>query len=258
MYFESDKIYYKITNKDEHHYNFKYVTGLNILRERFDDNPNDTCCSGGFYFTDINHIFRFLDYGIYLREIILPHDNSLRFIQDKSRDKWRANMIIFGKRRNLSDINTFKHLVECGADIHIDNDRALRWSIENGYIDIFKYLIENRASINNINLSSVLINSLENGHTNMVKFIINNYKINISTLKQSMLRLSIQTGNLDLVKYFIENGANIHYDNDSVINISRMYVNNKEIKFPDSSVSIDSINQHKKYIEILNFLESIP
>ena len=70
-----------------------------MLEEKFNDDPTKSCCAGGLYFTNSKNIFKFLDYGIYLREIILPTDNpDFRMIKDKEGDKWRANMIILGKR----------------------------------------------------------------------------------------------------------------------------------------------------------------
>lgn len=82
--------YYKITNSNENHHGFQYRDGLNILVEPFNDNPNESCCSGGFYFTDIENIFRFLWFGIYLREIELPTDDP-DFKVIHNGDKSRCN-----------------------------------------------------------------------------------------------------------------------------------------------------------------------
>ena len=68
-------MYFKITNKEENHHEFQYVDGLNVLKEEFNNDPNDSCCAGGLYFTDAANIFEFIDYGVYLREISLPVDN---------------------------------------------------------------------------------------------------------------------------------------------------------------------------------------
>jgi len=53
--------YYKITNKNETHYGFEYQDGFIILKEKFNNDENASCVSGGFY-----------RYGIYLREVELP------------------------------------------------------------------------------------------------------------------------------------------------------------------------------------------
>ena len=175
-------MYFKITNKEENHYGFQYVDGLNILLDDFNDDPNQSCYKGGFYFTDAANIFKFLNYGVYLREITLPTANpNFRMVKD-NQDKWRANMIILGKRHELSNIDVFKYLIKNGADIHTDNDYALRWSVVHGHLDIVKYLLENGANI----------------HAD------NDYA----------LRWSARNGHLDLIKYLLKNGANIHADDE--------------------------------------------
>ena len=68
-------MYYKITNENENHHGFQYSDGLNVLKDKFNDNSNHSCCSGGLYFTNSENIFKFLDYGIYLREVTLPTEN---------------------------------------------------------------------------------------------------------------------------------------------------------------------------------------
>jgi hypothetical protein len=141
-------MFYKITNKKERQNGFQYVDGPNILKGKFNDDPNESCCSGGLYFTDITNIFKFLEYGFYLREVILPtlaDYPDFKIVKDKSGDKWRANIIILGRRYNLNNINTFKYLLEKGADI--GNDNVLLWSAGHGYLDIVNFLVANGAAI---------------------------------------------------------------------------------------------------------------
>ena len=142
----SNEIYYKITNAKENHHGFQYKDGLNVLKEEFNDNPNNHYGAGGLYFTDVKNIFRFLNYGIYLREVILPiNDSNFRMVVDEN--KYRANMIILGKKYGLDKIETIKMLIEKGADIHVDNDFALRYSASIGYLEVVNYLIERGANV---------------------------------------------------------------------------------------------------------------
>ena len=98
--------YYKITNQDENHHGFQYHDGLNIDTQTFNDDPQQSCVGGGLYFTDAQHLFQFLDYGIYLRQVTLPTDNDhFQMIKDPSGDKWRTNMIILQPREDLWTIN---------------------------------------------------------------------------------------------------------------------------------------------------------
>ena len=134
-----NKTYYKITNAKENHNGFQYKDGLNILIEEFNDNPEAHCCTGGLYFTDAKNIFEFLDYGVYLREIMLPVENP-DFKMVKDENKYRANMIVLGKRYELFNVETIKMLIEAGADA--DKDYALWYSAREGHLEIVKYLIE--------------------------------------------------------------------------------------------------------------------
>ena len=40
-----------------------------------------------------------------------------------------------------------KYLVDNGADIHANDDCALRWAAEHGRLEVVKYLIDNGADI---------------------------------------------------------------------------------------------------------------
>ena len=163
MYLASDnsiivptKVYFKVTNSTENHNGFQYSNGLNVLQEKFNNDPNASCCEGGLYFTNAKNIFKFLDYGLYLREIILPTDNpDFRMIKDPTGDKWRANMIILGARHELCNVDTFKFLIDNGADIRVRNDYALTWSAKNSRLDVLKLLIENGADIHSDNDSAL-------------------------------------------------------------------------------------------------------
>ena len=134
----SQKKFFKITNGEENHHNFQYTNGLNILKEPFAE--TGSCVPGGLYFTDIDNIFEFLNYGIYLREITLPiNDSDFKIVKDGN--KWRANKIILGKRYNLWEKETFEYLVELGANIHADNNYAVKWASSEGHHDVVNYLL---------------------------------------------------------------------------------------------------------------------
>src|SRR5438874_310821 len=90
--YNCSNMYYKITNEKENHNGFQYVNGLNILKDKFNANPNESCCAGGLYFTDAANIPKFLKYGNYLREVELPTTNpDFCMVKDPDGDKWRAN-----------------------------------------------------------------------------------------------------------------------------------------------------------------------
>lgn len=89
---------YKITNSNENHNGFQFKDGLNELDQKFNDNSDDSCCGGGFYITDIDHIIKFLDFGCFMREVTLPKDTNM--VMDPDGDKWRIDKMILEKGMN--------------------------------------------------------------------------------------------------------------------------------------------------------------
>jgi len=99
--FDFSQTYYKVTNKNECHHGYQYKDGLNILEEKFNDDSTASCCAGGFYFTDYEHLPIFFEYGIWIREVTIPEDAKV--VKDPSGDKWRTDKIIFGKKYHIKN-----------------------------------------------------------------------------------------------------------------------------------------------------------
>jgi hypothetical protein len=241
------QIFYKITNEEENHHGFQYRDGLNILKKPFNSDPNLSCCSGGFYFTNIKNIFQFVEYGCNVREITLPlSDPGFKIVKDPQGDKWRANKIILGKKYDLWIIETLKMLVEKGADIHItgdyvlqlasqcgyleivkyliekgvdihaDNDFALRWASTNGQFETVKYLVEKGANVH-ADDNSALESAVEKGYIEIVKYLVEN-EANIHVC--DALEMASFNGHLEIVKYLVEKGADIHAHNDFALQMA--------------------------------------
>ena len=68
---------------------------------------------------------------------------------------------------NLDEV---KECLREGADIHADNDDALRWASRNGHLDIVKYLVEQGADIHADN-DWPLRYSTQYGHHDVVRFL---------------------------------------------------------------------------------------
>jgi len=199
----SHKLYFKITNEKENHNGFQYNDGLNVLKGEFNDDPKASCVAGGFYFTDTEHIFEFLNYGIYLREVTLPtNDPDFKIVQDKN-NKWRANKIFLGKKYNLNDVSTFEYLISNG----VDDDCAVRWASENGHLEVVQFLISNGADIHACNDYAIRWASI-NGHLEVVQFLISK-GADIHADNDFAVRHASKNGHLEVVQFLISKGADI-------------------------------------------------
>lgn len=99
---DRSKIYYKTTNYAEDNcvYDYQYVDGLNKLPVEFDKNDRQS----GFSFCNLDG----LHYGwddAYIREVTIP---SYAIVKQKSKNSWRTDCIILGKRHPIHNVETMK------------------------------------------------------------------------------------------------------------------------------------------------------
>jgi ankyrin repeat protein len=149
------------------------------------------------------------------------------------------------------------HVEQCGADIHAYNDAAVRWTAEQGDLDIVKFLIEKSPSARARNVAlwyaamagqmaiveyliecgadihayndAALQYSIKGGHLHIAKFLIDkDPRIHIYNFT---LRHAAMYGHLSIVEYAIEHGANIHAYNDAALRYSSMNCNLDIIKY---------------------------
>jgi hypothetical protein len=120
--------FYKITNEEEKHNNLQYKTGLNVDPIEF--NPSGDCEPGGIYFSS-EDIFAFLDYGPWIRKVVIPKDSHV-YENPGFPKKWKTDIVILEERKKI-DLEVIKKLVEEGANVRVDYDHALRWAVKNGH-----------------------------------------------------------------------------------------------------------------------------
>ena len=193
--------FYKITNEAETHNGLKYKTGLNVDPLPF--NPHGDCEPGGIYYTDARNIFHFLNYGPWIREVILPKDAQV-YQNPGTPLKWKADKVKLGPRHKWSSVEVLKSLIKEGADIHTNDDYVLRWAAESDHLDVVKYLVKNGADIHAWN-DYVLRWAACNGHLNAVKYLVKN-GANIHSGGDWVLRYAAQSGHRDVVKYLGSKG----------------------------------------------------
>ena len=85
--------YYKVVRDDLTHHGFTYKLGLNVDTLYF--NPSGSCRPGGLYFTDIDNLGTFFDFGNLIAFIKIPIDAQV--YSEPCGSKWKANRIIIEK-----------------------------------------------------------------------------------------------------------------------------------------------------------------
>jgi len=127
-------MFIKIFNRDDCHHGFQFHDGLNVDTVPF--NPNGTCQPGGLYFTTKKHVCEFLDFGSFVREVTVP-DDAIVYHEDR---KSKADRLFLHERRSLAEAETWDWLIKAGADVHADNDCAIRWASEHGHTSVVELL----------------------------------------------------------------------------------------------------------------------
>ena len=111
------KTFYKFINKNMVHHDFKYMEGLNVDTRIFD--PTGRCDGGGLYFTSINKLFRFKNFGEKIYKINIP--NSARcYLED---DKIKCDKIII---KYFDDIYNLKNYDICIEAVK-ENGHAIKY-----------------------------------------------------------------------------------------------------------------------------------
>jgi hypothetical protein len=82
--------FFKFLREDLTHRNFTYKLGENVDVIPF--NPSGRCKAGGLYFTTINHIFEFMDFGTQIGIIMLCPDSKV-YIEEEG-NKYKTDKFI--------------------------------------------------------------------------------------------------------------------------------------------------------------------
>ena len=115
----------------------------------------------------------------------------------------------------LGEIEIVKEAAERGADIHKEDEYALKEACENGHLEAVKYFIENGADIH-ITADMPLYRAMEYDHIEIVKYL-KEVGVNISADNECALRWASANGYMSAVKYLVENGADIHANEDEAL-----------------------------------------
>ena len=194
-----EKKLFKITNYEEIHNRLQYHDGL--VEDPLPFNPSGSCIPGGIYFSG-RDILGFCYYGdeSWIREVTIPEGTRVVRDPEEGPVKYRAKRVILGSRKPLWNVETFEWLEKNGVDIHIDDDKALRYAASEGYLNIVKYLIERGSDVHAFN-DKALRWAVFNGHLNIVKYLVE-HGADVYVNNEEPLEIAEEHGHTDIVEYF--------------------------------------------------------
>ena len=145
-----------------------------------------------------------------LSGIAKPVEGNLKFYTGT--DKLNAIFINNAKDGNLKVV---KYLISQGADIHAEDDLALRWSVTNGHLKVVKYLVSQGINIH-VWDDYAFRGSASNGHLETVKYLVSQ-GANIHARNNEALRWSANNEYFKVVKYLASKGADIYANNNEAL-----------------------------------------
>lgn len=204
--------YFKVMNQAEYHHELQYKTGLNIDPIPF--NPHGKCNPGGIYFCEAKHVFRFLDYAGtdgWIREVTIPDDAQIYHEVYKV----KADRVILGKRMSVKRAKTFNLLLKAGADLHVQEDIALRWAAKYGYHEVVKTLLKAGADVHAEDNESLCF-AAKYGHLEVVKTLLK-AGADVHAWGDYALYWAAANGYLAVVETLLKAGADVHTWNDRAL-----------------------------------------
>ncbi len=126
------------------------------------------------------------------------------------------NALFWSIKNNYFDI--FKLLVNNGANIHVKNDFALQLAAKNGNMKIVKFLVENDAQIDADNYVA-LVKSAEYGCIYVFEYLTN--KLDNIDIIENLLIISANNGHLISLKYIVATYINLDFNSALISSIKK-------------------------------------
>jgi len=166
----------KALKADRTHHGYTYVLGLNTCPQPFNDKE---CANGGLYACRLKNLFHwaFLYPDIDTVAIVDIPEDAQRCEFDT---KIKASALVLTRFLPLTE--AIELAIQHGADVHANNNNALRWASEYGHLPVIQFLVQHGANV----------------HAD------NDYA----------LRWASYNGHLPVVQFLVQHGANVHADND--------------------------------------------
>jgi ankyrin repeat protein len=161
---------------------------------------------------------------------------------------------IYGK------LDFVEYLLAAGADVHADNDGALRWASYNGHTEMVKVLLAADADVHADN-DGALRWASDEGHTEVVKVLLA-AGADVHAKNDWALRWASDKGHTEVVKVLLAAGADVHADNDDALRWASRYGHTEIVKLllaagadvhanNDSALRWASDEGHAEVVEVL-------
>jgi hypothetical protein len=184
----------KALRSDRTHHGYTYVFGLNECPQTFNDKE---CADGGLYACRLKHLFIWCS--------LYPDIDTVAIVEipdDAQRcefaTKIKASALVL--TRFLPLLEAMELALQHGANVHANNDGALRWASKNGRLPVVQVLVQHGANVH-ANNDAALRSASENGHLPVVQFLVQVVHADVHASNDYALRWASNNGHLPVVQF---------------------------------------------------------
>ena len=239
----ADHALIKILRADRTHHGYTYREGLNVCTQPWDAGD---CTPGGLYACELRHLFKWFNLYPDITEVAwvdVPAGAQVARFDTKIK---ASKLVLTG---SMPMAEAARLALEAGANVHADDDAALRWSSENGRAEVVRLLLQAGANVHTLD-DAALRSASENGHAEVVRLLLkaganvhadyalgwSSYKghtevvhlllnagANVHASDDYALRWASVQGHTEVVRLLLQAGANVHANNDQALREASMY-----------------------------------
>jgi hypothetical protein len=146
-------------------------------------------------------------------------DDHLDFLADI---KKRCSFNIFYKwKSSVHSLYASTFLIEHRADVHEDDDYALRLASINGHKDTVTLLLQHNANLH-AKEDQAFRHACSNGQEDTVALLLQ-HKANVHAMNNYALRWASRGGHKDIVALLLEHKADVHANDDEALRLESLY-----------------------------------
>lgn len=209
-------------------------------------------CGAGLHFSLIQDICLYLRHGIRLAVISVPEDEEVYM----DGDEFCTHRMYLHRVMRLDNPDTWRYLVEHGADMTADDFGAFRWAALNGYLPVMEYLYESGAYEDR-----AVIWAAMGGRLEAVKYLYEK-GVDIEACGNFAFRYAAENGYFEIVEYLHENGADITAEDNYAIRYAAKNGHLEVVKYLHGhGADITAGNNHavrtaaeKGHLEVVRYL----
>ena len=205
----------KLLRTGRRHYDHTYTEGLNVCTQPWDGGD---CTSGGLYACELRHIFVWITLYPDITEVAWvdkPADAQVAQFDTKI----KASALVLTGFMPIEE--AIRLAIQAGADVHADNDYALRMASMYGYLPVVEVLVKAGADVHAAD-DEALRYASERGHLPVVEVLVK-AGADVHAKNDEALRYASYHGHLPVVEFLVKAGANVHAVDDQALLVASRY-----------------------------------